>query len=84
MANLDDDMRNAEDAILHSAEMYFEESERIFDTNDTAWMVCPYCGYEDRDSDEVSPDRGTHECPECGEEYNYERSKSVTYDTWEV
>jgi predicted RNA-binding Zn-ribbon protein involved in translation (DUF1610 family) len=84
MASLEDDMRNAEDAMLHSAERHFDALEETFDTNDTVWMVCPYCGFEDRDSDEVRPDSGTHDCPECGETYNFERNKNIRYDTWEV
>lgn len=82
--SLENDMRNAEDAMLHRAENYFEDFEQIIETEDTAYMVCPYCGYNDRDSDEVEPDNGVHECPKCGEEYDYERSRDIKYTTWRI
>ena len=43
-------------------------------------VVCPHCGYEHRDSWELS-DAGEHECDNCGEPFLIERIVSVTYCT---
>lgn len=43
--------------------------------------VCPYCGYEDTDSWELSGDSGIATCGTCGRDYHYYREVSVSYDT---
>lgn len=48
----------------------------------TSALVCPYCGYEERDSWEVEPDDGERECGHCGEEYSYNRQVTVEYSTY--
>lgn len=35
-------------------------------------LVCPYCGYEDPDSWEVTGYEGVHDCPSCEREYWWE------------
>lgn len=47
----------------------------------TSQIVCPYCGYEDRDSWELNDDSGETECGECEMTFNYRRNVSVTYST---
>lgn len=53
------------------------------DTENTDLVVCPYCGYEDRDSGEF-PDSGNDDCAECGKEMHIEREVTVTYTTTKV
>ena len=43
-------------------------------------IICPYCGYVDRDSFERS-DEDTVECPICGGTIHYERVVTVEYTT---
>lgn len=43
-------------------------------------IICPYCGYVDRDSFERS-DEDTMECPVCGGTIHYERVVTVEYTT---
>ena len=47
-------------------------------------VVCPHCGYKDRDSWEIGGgEEGgfDHECASCGELMRVERHVSVTYST---
>ena len=46
---------------------------------ETRNLVCPWCGYEDRDSWELSDSDDSYTCPECGEVFAYERNITVTY-----
>lgn len=48
-------------------------------------IVCPYCGYEFRDSweyDGADGEDNETECGECGKEFTYERSLTVQYLTF--
>ena len=54
------------------------------DHDNTNNLVCPYCGYEDRDSWEVYPgeeDLEVCECGSCGKEFRAWRNISITYST---
>jgi transcription elongation factor Elf1 len=53
------------------------------DTQYQAFLVCPYCGYIDRDSWEHREDEGSIECGSCNKSFNYARDVSVTYSTWD-
>ncbi len=44
-------------------------------------LVCPYCGYEDRDSWELADDDNEHECGRCGAIIAYERQVTVEYNS---
>jgi hypothetical protein len=51
-------------------------------------IVCPWCGYVDRDSWEWEPSNGpggegdgTHECGECEREFLVSRNISVSYSS---
>jgi hypothetical protein len=58
-----------------------------FDHEYTGNIVCPYCGYEDRDSWEVCPneeDIGIIECGRCEEEFYATRNVSVSYCTEKI
>lgn len=57
-----------------------------FDTEHRDNIVCPYCGYEDRDSWEVDFGPGLegeteHQCADCGQTMKAERCCTVTYTT---
>lgn len=43
-------------------------------------IVCPYCGAEMSNSDEM-PDEGTYTCDECGNKFYYMREVETHYDT---
>lgn len=54
------------------------------DHENTANIVCPYCGYEDMDSWEFKGDSDEeleHECDRCGETFLATRFISVSYYT---
>lgn len=44
-------------------------------------IKCPYCDHEWEDSWEFTDDEGTHECHECGKEFNVSRDIDITYST---
>lgn len=44
-------------------------------------IVCPYCGWEDTDSWEQTPNNGEAECARCGKTFHYERDITVDYST---
>ena len=44
-------------------------------------IVCPYCGYTERDSWELTDDDGENTCGRCDSEYEYTRNVSITYST---
>ena len=44
-------------------------------------MICPYCGYEQRDSWEIPGDDGTVECGRCEKEFDFTRNVEVTFST---
>lgn len=53
-----------------------------FDTDYTALMVCPWCGYADEDSWEFDDtEDGTTECGNCGEEFDYAVLHETHYST---
>lgn len=49
------------------------------DTRYTKEAMCPYCGYEQSDSWELSD--GEYECPDCGNSYEVEVVVTVEYST---
>jgi hypothetical protein len=54
------------------------------DTDLTENCICPYCGYEDTDSWELSGDDGeTNEttCGSCGEDFEYSRNITITFSS---
>lgn len=57
-----------------------------YDTEHRDNIVCPHCGYQDRDSREVDCGPGLegeteHECADCGQTMKAERCCTVTYTT---
>lgn len=44
-------------------------------------LTCPYCGYEDEDSWELSDNEDEHECGRCGAIISYERVVTVEYNS---
>jgi uncharacterized Zn-finger protein len=45
-------------------------------------ITCPYCGHVHGDSWDHEPDNSEIECDGCGKEFEYFRSKSVSYSTY--
>lgn len=45
----------------------------------TSEVVCPWCGYQNRDSWEMG--EGTHECGECERSFDMTRRTETTYTT---
>lgn len=43
-------------------------------------LRCPFCGYEERDSFELSDEDDEYICPQCGSILKYNRVCSVSYD----
>lgn len=44
-------------------------------------LTCPYCGYKDGDSWELSDDDEEHECGRCGAIMSYQRIVTVEYNS---
>lgn len=44
------------------------------------YLRCPYCGYEELDSFELSDDDDEYICPQCGSKLKYRREIKVSYD----
>ncbi|HRZ18736.1 MAG TPA: hypothetical protein P5136_01650 [Methanofastidiosum sp.] len=45
------------------------------------YITCPYCGYRDNDSWEISSDSGEMTCGACSSTFFYERNVTVDYTT---
>lgn len=43
-------------------------------------LRCPFCGYEERDSFELSDEDDEYICPQCGSTLKYHREIRVSYD----
>jgi transcription elongation factor Elf1 len=53
----------------------------------TRYIVCPYCGYEDKDSWEIcsgKEDLGIVECGRCEEEFYASRIVTIEYSTYKI
>ncbi|TCO69529.1 hypothetical protein [Marinisporobacter balticus] len=57
-------------------EIDFEPEDKDYENN----LICPYCGYEDKDSWELSDDDEKHRCGRCGAIVSYERVVTVEYN----
>lgn len=55
----------------------FEPVDKNFESN----LICPYCGYEDKDSWELSDNDEEHCCGRCGAVLSYERVVTVEYSS---
>ena len=58
-------------------EIDFEPDDKDYENN----VICPYCGYEDRDSWELTDDNEEHNCGRCGAVVSYERVVTVEYNS---
>ena len=52
------------------------------DTSYTDLITGPWCGYEEKDSWEISD--GEFECGECGKTYEVSHDVSITYSTGKI
>lgn len=43
-------------------------------------LRCPFCGYEERDSFELSDEDDEYICPQCGSTLKYNRVVKMSYD----
>lgn len=50
------------------------------ETYNEDYLVCPQCGYENRDSFELPDEDDEYECPRCGSILKYNRRITVSYD----
>lgn len=63
---------------VRKIEIDLEPSDREYKNN----LTCPYCGYVDNDSWELSSDcEEEHECGRCGGVMSYERIVTVEYSS---
>lgn len=53
-----------------------------FYTSCTDLITCPWCGYEEQDSFEISD--GDSECSECSKPYRVDHDVVVTYSTSKI
>lgn len=54
------------------------------DTKYTNNAICPYCGYENKDSWELFKNSGTATCCNCDRAYRYSRDVITTYCTSKI
>lgn len=62
---------------VRKIEIDFEPEDKNYESN----LKCPYCGYEDNDSCELSDDDEEHECSSCGATMSFERVVTVDYSS---
>ena len=58
-------------------EINLEPEDKDYENN----LICPYCGYEDKDSWELSDNDEEHECGRCGATVSFERVVTVEYNS---
>jgi ribosomal protein S27AE len=69
--------RNAGYAGVRKIEINFDPEDESYTNN----LTCPYCGFEDADSWELSDGEDEHECGRCGATMSFERIVSVEYSS---
>lgn len=62
---------------VNKVEIELEPEDRDYESN----LTCPYCGYEDSNSCELSDNDSEHECGRCGAKIEYERVVTVEYSS---
>ena len=62
---------------VRKTEIDFQPENKEYECN----LICPYCGYEDGDSWELSDDDEEHECGRCGGIMSYQRVVTVEYSS---
>jgi uncharacterized C2H2 Zn-finger protein len=62
---------------VRKAVMNLEPEDRDYEDN----LTCPYCGYVDSDSCELSDSEDEHECGRCGAIMSFERVVTVEYSS---
>ena len=50
------------------------------ETYNENYLICPYCGYENKDSFELPDEDNEYTCPRCGSVLKYNRCITVSYD----
>ena len=71
----------AVEPVAHIASDPEEIEENEYDASGSEHIICPICGYEERDSFEVQEDDDAWECPRCGSILAVSVDYSVTYST---
>ena len=62
---------------VHKIKLDIDPKDKSYELN----VVCPYCGYEDSDSWELSDSEDEHECGRCGATISFERAVTVEYNS---
>lgn len=55
-----------------------------FEHEDTEEIICPWCGYQFRESWEFTAEEDETDCYRCEKPFKYHRIIDVTYDTERV
>lgn len=79
----------ASGGVYHKSTCYKQVQQQFIDSyewdeDDTSYTdetICPYCGYKNEDSFELSDDEETVVCCRCDSEFNYERIVTIQYTT---
>ena len=58
--------------------------DEIEDLQSQSDPVCPYCGYVERDSWEISSDAVRMRCSSCDKHYGIEQEHSRTFSSWKT
>jgi len=62
---------------VRKIEINLEPEDKDYTEN----LTCPYCGYEDRDSWELSDDDDEHQCGRCCATISFQRQVTVEYNS---
>jgi len=65
---------------VRKIEIDFEPEDNDYENN----LTCPFCGYQDDDSWELSDSEDDHECSRCSATISYERVVTVEYTSLPV
>lgn len=59
-------------------------NRRANECNMTTELVCPYCGHEHTDIDELDDFAYGFVCESCGKKFNYASSMEACYMSWKI
>lgn len=62
---------------VRKVDLNLQPEDKSYERN----LICPYCGYEDEDSWELSDDDEEHTCGRCGAVISYQREITVEYNS---
>jgi DNA-directed RNA polymerase subunit RPC12/RpoP len=73
------------DKVTHTCDQCRDKAERVREWQNEQFqgneIICPWCGYKNRDSWEQEDSDDEYECPDCGKVFELEVEHEVSYTT---